>query len=461
MPEVTRSAIEQRLAAYIEQGRDLLERASLVGDVSDYESWKLDRTHWVKLTSQGLAELYGGPEEATRFKRAASPQAGAQKWQAEYAGDLQCVREAIDLLTLLRDPAGLAHGRSEETARARGADGAGVASAPEDRPGLAPEPAREQGLEPEPARDQGLAPEPAREQGLAPEPARDRGFAPQPAGAPPRAREPSDEPVREPLVEVEVEVEVEPARAAQSDHADGIGHAPGARSEQAGGPDVEVAHAPEPAEGELADDPPFRVEIAQESTGGSELVRDSATGPDVASHGNGSVSSIQEPASGEPSEDQLAKRVFLVHGMNEKWKQAVVQLLELAGPHEVTILHERPSEGRTLIEQAAGSGYAIVLLTADEVGAARVQAAPNQSHTPYYSPRARQSVVFEMGLLVGVLTPRYVCVLYERGVDLPSEVYGLAYVLLDMAGSWQSKLLMQLRSAGFDYDADKLASLMR
>jgi Predicted nucleotide-binding protein containing TIR-like domain len=412
MPEVTRSAIEQRLAVYIEQGQDLLERASLVGDVSDYESWKLDRTHWVKLTSQGLAEMYGGPEEATRFKHAASPQAAGQKWQAEYAGDLQCVRAAIDILTLLRDPAGLADGRSEDTRLAPREDGARLASEPEDDPGLASEPAGDPGLASEPGDEARLPPQPASAPGLAPEL--------------------SDEPAREPFVEVELE----PARSAQSAPAEA--------------PSAAVKFEPPPVE-----------PTEQESAGGSALVRDSATGPDVASHGNGSVSSIEDPASSEPSEDQLAKRVFLVHGMNEKWKQAVVQLLELAGPHEVTILHERPSEGRTLIEQAAGSGYAIVLLTADEVGAARIEAGANQSHTPYYSPRARQSVVFEMGLLVGVLTPRYVCVLYERGVDLPSEVYGLAYVLLDVAGSWQSKLLMQLRSAGFDYDADKLASLVR
>jgi len=216
-------------------------------------------------------------------------------------------------------------------------------------------------------------------------------------------------------------------------------------------------------EAEFAGEPPLEVELAQERSGGSALARDSPDGPGVTSPAtNGSAPSRKDSASvesSEPTADQLAKRVFVVHGMNEKWKKAVVHLLETAGPHEVTILHERPSEGRTLIEQAAGSGYAIVLLTADEVGAPRIKTGPNQGHDPYYSPRARQSVVFEMGLLVGVLTPRYVCVLYERGVDLPSEVYGLAYVLLDMAGTWQSKLLMQLRSAGFDYDADTLALL--
>jgi predicted nucleotide-binding protein len=229
------------------------------------------------------------------------------------------------------------------------------------------------------------------------------------------------------------------------------------RQELDGGPDggpateeVFIAElAPEPPRGGelvageslLAREPSRGGELAPERAGASLLAREDA---------NGVASKASSETAAEPRSEHLGKRVFLVHGMNEKWKHAVVRLLERTGPHEVTILHERPSEGRTLIEQAAGTGYAVVLLTADEVGTPRL----DSGQEPWYSPRPRQSVVFEMGLLVGVLTPRYVCVLYERGVDLPSEVYGLAYVLLDTAGTWQSKLLMQLRSAGFDYQLE-------
>ncbi len=77
---------------------------------------------------------------------------------------------------------------------------------------------------------------------------------------------------------------------------------------------------------------------------------------------------------------------------------------------------------------------------------------------PYFSPRAHQAVVFEMGFLVAALAPGCVCVLYEEGVQLPCDLDGIAYVRLDLAGTWQPKLLLQLRKAGFDYDLNKLVA---
>jgi predicted nucleotide-binding protein len=138
--------------------------------------------------------------------------------------------------------------------------------------------------------------------------------------------------------------------------------------------------------------------------------------------------------------------------------QAVARLLEQAGTHEVTILNERPNGRGALAEQfgehAPGSRYAIVLLTADDIGAPRVES----EDEPYFSPRAHQAVVFEMGFLVAALAPGCVCVLYEEGVQLPCDLDGIAYVRLDLAGTWQPKLLLQLRKAGFDYDLNKLVA---
>jgi predicted nucleotide-binding protein len=138
--------------------------------------------------------------------------------------------------------------------------------------------------------------------------------------------------------------------------------------------------------------------------------------------------------------------------------QAVARLLEQAGTHEVTILNERSKGRGALSEQfgahAPGSRYAVVLLTADDIAAPRV----DSEDEPYFSPRAHQAVVFEMGFLVAALAPGCVCVLYEEGVQLPCDLDGIAYVRLDLAGTWQPKLLLQLRKAGFDYDLNKLVA---
>jgi predicted nucleotide-binding protein len=173
---------------------------------------------------------------------------------------------------------------------------------------------------------------------------------------------------------------------------------------------------------------------------------------------NAAGSAPPAPAAGRPRTDRT-RQVFLVHGRDEKVKDAVAALLERAGPHPVTILNERPSDRRMLVEhpeeRTADSRYAVILLTADDVAGPRL----DSGREPHFSTRARQGVVFEMGVLVAALSPRCLCVLYENGVELPCDIDGITYVLLDLAGAWQSKLLLHLRGAGFDYDLNMLAPI--
>jgi hypothetical protein len=165
-------------------------------------------------------------------------------------------------------------------------------------------------------------------------------------------------------------------------------------------------------------------------------------------------SSGHEP-SPEPSVDP--SQIFLVQGRNQRLKQAVAGLLEQTGESQVTILSERPEGPRALVESSGETAparrYAVVLLTADDVGAPRLDG----DREPHFSIRARQGAVFEMGILVAALTPGRVCVLYEDGVELPCDLDGVAYVRLDRAGSWRLRLLLHLRGAGFEHDLNSLA----
>jgi Predicted nucleotide-binding protein containing TIR-like domain len=196
---------------------------------------------------------------------------------------------------------------------------------------------------------------------------------------------------------------------------------------------------------------------------GPESERDSGAGPGVSHLQNQDYAPSQGQSVGtelEPVSAAGAPQVFLVHGRDEKLKEAVAGLLEHAGPHPVTILNERPSDRRMLVEHrqepaAAGSRHAVILLTADDIAGPRL----DSDREPHFSPRARQGVVFEMGVLVAALTPRCLCVLYEEGVEWPCDIDGVTYVRLDLAGTWQSKLLLHLRGAGFDYDLNRLASV--
>jgi predicted nucleotide-binding protein len=197
-------------------------------------------------------------------------------------------------------------------------------------------------------------------------------------------------------------------------------------------------------------------ELAPASSPGSRLAP-AAVGSELAhTAGNGSPSSL---AAGTPAALAQGRtgQVFLVHGTNERWRQAVASLLERAGREQaLTMLNEWPNDSSTMVAQfqahTAASSYAVVLLTADDVGAPRL----DSDQEPYFSPRARQGVVFAMGVLVAALSPRCLCVLYEDGVELPCAVAGITYIRLDLAATWQSKLLLQLRGAGFDYDLNGL-----
>src|ERR1035438_6975181 len=67
----------------------------------------------------------------------------------------------------------------------------------------------------------------------------------------------------------------------------------------------------------------------------------------------------------------LTKKVFVVHGHDDEAKEKVARFLERL-KLEPIILHEQPNEGRTVIEKFevfADVGFAVVLLTPDDVGA--------------------------------------------------------------------------------------------
>ena len=102
MLEVSVPIAHELLAQCIRQGQALVQRASLVGDFSDYESWKAARNQWIEPTAQALEHMYGGPSQAGEFTQTSPPRAAGQRWQQQYAADLNAVKAAIELLTVLQ-----------------------------------------------------------------------------------------------------------------------------------------------------------------------------------------------------------------------------------------------------------------------------------------------------------------------------------------------------------------------
>ncbi|MGA3288133.1 MAG: nucleotide-binding protein [Bacteroidota bacterium] len=112
------------------------------------------------------------------------------------------------------------------------------------------------------------------------------------------------------------------------------------------------------------------------------------------------------------------RRVFISHGRNQDWlqvqvyieKDVKVQTLELA---------QEPNKGRTVLqklgEESDKCSFAVIVMTGDDdlgVGA----------------PRARENVMHEIGFFQGKYGLERVCLLYEEGTNIPSNIHGLVYI---------------------------------
>ncbi len=139
-------------------------------------------------------------------------------------------------------------------------------------------------------------------------------------------------------------------------------------------------------------------------------------------------------------------KVFVVHGHNEVYPDRVARLLEQAGLSPV-ILREELAVGRTIIEKFeahSDTTYAVVLLTGDDRGGSVTS--PQED----LQPRARQNVILELGFFAGRLGRDRVCLLWEKGVERPSDYDGVEFVPLDGAGVWRHQLAKELAKAGFE-----------
>lgn len=144
--------------------------------------------------------------------------------------------------------------------------------------------------------------------------------------------------------------------------------------------------------------------------------------------------------------------IFIVHGHDDAAKHSVARVISKVVGREPVILHEQPDRGQTIIEKfethARQASFAVALLTADDVGRSRT--------SEELTLRGRQNVILELGYLMGALGRDRVAILYEAGVELPSDLLGVLYVELDDGGSWQLKLCKALREAGVKVDLNRL-----
>ena len=189
---------------------------------------------------------------------------------------------------------------------------------------------------------------------------------------------------------------------------------------------------------------PFLFSISRGLADPNEIIKSSAT---MVSETDLLKSSIEEYLDNQTEMSQ----VFLVHGHDYGRKEEVARFLEKLNL-ETIILHEKPNAGRTIIEKFSDYSnvqFAVVLLTADDEGKSLKESGPAL-------PRARQNVILELGYFLGKLGRSNVCVLFESGVEIPSDYSGVLFVEFDQLGKWRMELGRELKAAGIGIDTNKL-----
>ena len=148
------------------------------------------------------------------------------------------------------------------------------------------------------------------------------------------------------------------------------------------------------------------------------------------------------------------KPIFIVYGHDHASRDALELQLHRFGLEPI-ILQNLPIAGETIIEKLdnhIGSrsrgevGFACVLLTPDDEGH-RVGAPEEKKY------RARQNVVFELGMVMARLGRRHVAILHKESVELPSDIAGLIYIpYTERVDEAKTQLFNELKSAGYSPD---------
>lgn len=141
-----------------------------------------------------------------------------------------------------------------------------------------------------------------------------------------------------------------------------------------------------------------------------------------------------------------SNRIFIVHGHDGEARETVARFISTIGLEPV-ILHEQANRGRTVIEKVEANsdvGFAIVLLTADDLGRSK--------DATELEPRARQNVLLELGYFIAKLGRDHVCALKRGDVAIPSDFAGVVWEEMDSKGGWKQSLGRELQAAGQPID---------
>jgi predicted nucleotide-binding protein len=137
------------------------------------------------------------------------------------------------------------------------------------------------------------------------------------------------------------------------------------------------------------------------------------------------------------------RRVFIVHGHDLYARDSLADVLRKLD-FEPIVLADEPSRSLAIIEKleknASNVGFGFIIYTPDDVG---------RSKTGMDKPRARQNVIFEHGLLIGLLRRERTCALVLGEIEEPSDIRGMLFEQLSDVKSDALKIARVLKQAGY------------
>ncbi|WP_336287788.1 nucleotide-binding protein [Bartonella sp. CB60] len=108
---------------------------------------------------------------------------------------------------------------------------------------------------------------------------------------------------------------------------------------------------------------------------------------------------------------------------------------------------------KEICTQDNSAKFSIVLLTPDDMGYAK------SAGEKEIQPRARQNVVFEMGMLIAALTRKNVAILKKQSLEIPSDASGIIYIPFnDHVKETLPQLVKHLESSGFVFKKEVLTN---
>jgi predicted nucleotide-binding protein len=150
------------------------------------------------------------------------------------------------------------------------------------------------------------------------------------------------------------------------------------------------------------------------------------------------------------AEINYPRRIFLVHGHDFSSRDALAEILHKLR-FEPVILSDEPNRSRTIIEKlemnTAQIGFAFVIYSPDDFGRAK---------NGEDRARARQNVIFEHGLVMGLLGRDRTCAILIGELEEPSDIKGMLFEQVGNIRDSALKIAKVLKDSGYSVDASAL-----